>query len=68
VFLLSQEKENKMKSYDNLVKTVGRATTRSPTKEDVIEMKRLKTLGYTTKSIGVVFGKHRSTVAKWLNS
>lgn len=57
-----------MKGYENLVKTVGKTTARSPTKEDVVEMKRLKNLGYTAKSIGDVFNYHRSTVAKWLNS
>ena len=55
-------------NYTNLVKSVGRTTTRSPSREDVIELKRLKSLGYTTKSLAEVFGYHRSTIAKWLNS
>lgn len=57
-----------MKDYSNLVKSVGRGNRRSPTPEQVKEIKKLRGQGYTVSSIAITFGKSRNTVAKYLNT
>jgi hypothetical protein len=52
----------------DLTKLAKRGNSRTPTKDEILEMKALKAQGYTLSSIAKAFCKARGTVGKYVNA
>lgn len=52
----------------DLTKLAKRGNSRTPTQEEITEMKAYKAKGYTLTSIAKAFNKARGTVGKYVNA